>query len=159
MSRFCKRAGLILMFVAPVAQSQQEEQPNQEDEDLLSGDIIFDDDLFGNVFDEQTNSDTNSWLEGFTVQIRQQFYGQVNNHSVEPIPGFSFPREADMENNRLGVNIRYQNSFAPGGLFKLAAKLELTGKMTMNTKRTIMKSTPNTVSMNFSYNVASINIA
>lgn len=122
MSRFCIRVGLIVMFVAPTLQSQPLGQFNTDDEDELSGDIIFDDDLFGNVFDEQENSDTNSWLEGFTVQIRQQFYGQVNNHSVEPIPGFSFPREAAMENNRLGVNIRYQNSFAPGWLIQASGQ-------------------------------------
>ena len=122
MSRFCKRAGLILIFVAPIVQSQQEEQPNLEDEDLLSNDIIFDDNLFGNVFDEQSGNDTDSWLDGFTVRVSQQFYGQVNNHSVEPLPGFSFPREADMENNRLGINIRYQNGFAPGWLIQASGQ-------------------------------------
>ena len=122
MSRFCIRVGLIVVFVAPTLQSQPLGQFNPDYEDELSGDIIFDDDLFGNVFDEQENSDTNSWLEGFTVQIRQQFYGQVNNHSVEPIPGFSFPREAAMENNRLGVNIRFQNSFAPGWLIQASGQ-------------------------------------
>ena len=122
MSRFCKRAGLILIFVAPIVQSQQEEQPNLEDEDLLSNDIIFDDNLFGNVFDEQSGNDTDSWLDGFTVRVSQQFYGQVNNHSVEPLPGFSFPREADMENNRLRINIRYQNGFAPGWLIQASGQ-------------------------------------
>ena len=45
MSRFCKRAGLILIFVTPIALSQQEEEPNLGGEDLLSDEIIFDDNL------------------------------------------------------------------------------------------------------------------
>jgi hypothetical protein len=122
MSRFCKRAGLILMFVAPIAYSQQNEQSNLEDEALLSDEIIFDDNLFDSVFDEQPNNGPDSWLEGFTFSVSQQFYGQVNNHSVEPLPGFSFPREAEMENNRLGINIRYQNGFAPGWLIQASGQ-------------------------------------
>jgi hypothetical protein len=122
MSRFCKRAGLILMFVAPIAYSQQNEQSNLEDEALLSDEIIFDDNLFDSVFDEQPNNGRDSWLEGFTFSVSQQFYGQVNNHSVEPLPGFSFPREAEMENNRLGINIRYQNGFAPGWLIQASGQ-------------------------------------
>ena len=122
MSRFCKRAGLILIFVTPIALSQQEEEPNLGGEDLLSDEIIFDDNLFGNVFDESPNNNEESWLEGFTVRVSQQFYGQVNNHSVEPLPGFSFPRKAEMENNRLGLNIRYQNAFAPGWLLQASGQ-------------------------------------
>ena len=122
MSRFCKRAGVILMFVAPIAYSQQNEQSNPEDEAVLSDEIIFDDNLFDSVFDEQPNDGPNSWLEGFTFSVSQQFYGQVNNHSVEPLPGFSFPREAETENNRLGINIRYQNGFAPGWLIQASGQ-------------------------------------
>ncbi|MBM89120.1 MAG: hypothetical protein CMQ41_12165 [Gammaproteobacteria bacterium] len=122
MSRFCKRAGLILIFVAPIALSQQEEEPNLGGEDLLSDEIIFDDNLFGDVFDESPNNNEGSWLEGFTVRVTQQFYGQVNNHSVEPLPGFSLPREANMENNRMGLNIRYQNAFAPGWLLQASGQ-------------------------------------
>ena len=122
MSRFCKRAGVILMFVAPIAYSQQNEQSNLEDEAVLSDEIIFDDNLFDSVFDEQPNDGPDSWLEGFTFSVSQQFYGQVNNHSVEPLPGFSFPREAETENNRLGINIRYQNGFAPGWLIQASGQ-------------------------------------
>ena len=122
MSRFCKRAGVILMFVAPIAYSQQNEQSNLEDEAILSDEIIFDDNLFDSVFDEQPNDGPDSWLEGFTFSVSQQFYGQVNNHSVEPLPGFSFPREAETENNRLGINIRYQNGFAPGWLIQASGQ-------------------------------------
>lgn len=122
MSRFCKRAGVILMFVAPIAYSQQNQQSNLEDEAILSDEIVFDDNLFDSVFDEQPNDGPDSWLEGFTFSVSQQFYGQVNNHSVEPLPGFSFPREAETENNRLGINIRYQNGFAPGWLIQASGQ-------------------------------------
>lgn len=110
------------MFVAPIAYSQQNQQSNLEDEAILSDEIVFDDNLFDSVFDEQPNDGPDSWLEGFTFSVSQQFYGQVNNHSVEPLPGFSFPREAETENNRLGINIRYQNGFAPGWLIQASGQ-------------------------------------
>ena len=122
MSRLCKIAGLILIFMTPIAHSQTNEQPNLGDEALSSDEIIFEDNLFDNVFDEQPSNSKDSWLENFTFSVSQQFYGQVNNHSVEPQSGFSFPREADMENNRLGINIRYQNGFAPGWLIQASGQ-------------------------------------
>ena len=122
MSRLCKIAGLILIFMTSIAHSQTTEQPNLGDEVLSSDEIIFEDNLFDNVFDEQPSNSKDSWLENFTFSVSQQFYGQVNNHSVEPQSGFSFPREADMENNRLGINIRYQNGFAPGWLIQASGQ-------------------------------------
>ena len=95
-----------------------------QDEPLILGNDIsfdadfgFEDDLFASGFDEPA-SDRTSWLDGFTFRFTQQFYGQANNHSVELAPGFSFPRPATVENNRLGANIRYQNAFAPGWLLQ-----------------------------------------
>jgi hypothetical protein len=122
MSRFCKIASLILIFITPIAHSQENEQPNLGDEALSSDEIIFEDNLFDTVFDEQPSTSPDSWLDNFTFSVSQQFYGQVNNHSVEPQSGFSFPREADMENNRLGINIRYQNGFAPGWLIQASGQ-------------------------------------
>ena len=85
----------------------------------------FDDDLFGSAFDEDSSANTSSWLDDFTIKISQQFSGQVNNHGVEIAPGLSFPREADLETNRLGANIRYQNAFAPGWLLQASAQIRI----------------------------------
>ena len=122
MSRLCKIASLIFILMAPIAHSQTDEWPNLRDEALASDEIVLEDSLFDNVFDQQPSNSSDSWLDDFTLSISQQFYGQVNNHSVEPQPGFSFPREADMENNRLGINIRYQNGFAPGWLIQASGQ-------------------------------------
>ena len=122
MSRLFKIASLILMLITPIAHSQENERLNLGDEALSSDEIIFEDNLFDNVFDEQPSNSPDSWLDNFTFSVSQQFYGQVNNHSVEPQLGFSFPREADMENNRLGINIRYQNGFAPGWLIQASGQ-------------------------------------
>ena len=89
----------------------------------FEGDFTFDDDLFGAAFDEDSSANTSSWLDDFTIKISQQFSGQVNNHGVDIAPGFSLPREADLETNRLGANIRYQNAFAPGWLLQASGQI------------------------------------
>ncbi|MBT3532076.1 MAG: hypothetical protein HOF74_08305 [Gammaproteobacteria bacterium] len=81
----------------------------------------FDDDLFGDAFDEES-ADDESWLDNFTIKVSQQIFGQVNNHSTELLPGFSIPQEDELSNNRLGINIRYQNPFAPGWLLQASAQ-------------------------------------
>ncbi len=63
-----------------------------------------------------------SWLDDFTVRISQQVYGQINRHSVGLAPGFRFPKERGLENNRFGVNVRYQNLFANGWLLQASAQ-------------------------------------
>lgn len=94
-----------------------------DDDVQFGGDFTFDDDLFGAAFDEDSSANTSSWLDGFTIKISQQFSGQVNNHSVDIAPGFSLPRKADLETNRLGANIRYQNAFAPGWLLRASGQI------------------------------------
>jgi hypothetical protein len=94
-----------------------------DDDAQFDGDFTFDDDLFGAAFDEDSSANTSSWLDDFTVKISQQFSGQVNNHGVDIAPGFSLPREADLETNRLGANIRYQNAFAPGWLLQASGQI------------------------------------
>ena len=114
--------GLQLLFTAFSAQAQQNNDPLVLDDNLdFEPDFGFEEDLFATAFDEESST-TDSWLDDFTIRISQQFFGQVNNHSVEPIPGFLFPREAEMENNRLGINIRYQNAFAPGWLLQASGQ-------------------------------------
>jgi len=108
--------------MAPMTYSQTDKQLNLKNEVSVSDEIFLEDSLFDNVFDEQLSNSTDSWLDDFTFSVSQQFYGQVNNHAVELQPGFSFPREADIENNRLGINIRYQNSFAAGWLIQASGQ-------------------------------------
>ncbi len=86
-------------------------------------DLGFDDELFGNVFgDDETAGEEPSWLDDFTVRISQQLFGQINRHTVELAPGFRFPREPELENNRLGINIRYQNLFPNGWVLQASAQ-------------------------------------
>ena len=117
-----KTCSLILILMAPMTYSQTDKQLNLKNEVSVSDEIFLEDSLFDNVFDEQLSNSTDSWLDDFTFSVSQQFYGQVNNHAVELQPGFSFPREADIENNRLGINIRYQNSFAAGWLIQASVQ-------------------------------------
>ncbi len=88
------------------------------DDFRFDADFQFDDDLFGAAFDEGNSLTSSSWLDHFTVKISQQFSGQINNHGVDQATEFSIPRKSELETNRFGVNIRYQNAFSPGWLLQ-----------------------------------------
>ena len=118
---------MLLLTLAPVTvgQTPPTEGPRaqQSEDDVLSDELIFDgdlfnDDLFGDAFDDIEDSNELSWLDGFTLRLSQQLFWQVNNHSVEPLPGLRIPKDTDLENNRLGLNFKYQNAFAPGWLLQ-----------------------------------------
>lgn len=94
-----------------------------DDDVQFDGDFTFDDELFGAAFDEDSSANSNSWLDDFTIKISQQVSGQINNHGIEIAPGFSLPREAELETNRLGANIRYQNAFAPGWILQASGQI------------------------------------
>ena len=52
MSLLNKNVSIALVFVAQLCYSQQDTNLGSDEEDILSEEIIFDDALFGNVFDE-----------------------------------------------------------------------------------------------------------
>ncbi len=120
-------AGLLISLAANTVQAQDDvlilDDNVQFDDSLILDDdsFAFDDDIFGGTFDGESDSAA-SWLDNFTVKVSQQFFGQVNNHSVELIPGLTIPREDELSNNRLGVNIRYQNPFAAGWLLQASTQ-------------------------------------
>jgi hypothetical protein len=118
---------MLLLALAPVAAGQmaptEGSGTQQSNDDVFSDELIFEgdlfnDDLFGDAFDGTEDSKEASWLDGFTLRLSQQLFWQVNNHSVEPLPGLRIPKDADLENNRLGLNFKYQNAFAPGWLLQ-----------------------------------------
>ena len=112
----CAAAVLILLLTHPLASAQDE--PLVLDDDVtFAADFGFEEDLFG-AFDDESASASPSWLEHFTIRVSQQLSGQVNSHSVSLAPGFVIPRDAETETNRFGVNVRYQNPFAPGWLLQ-----------------------------------------
>jgi hypothetical protein len=118
---------MLLLTLAPVAVGQiaptEGTGAEQSNDDVFSDELIFEgdlfnDDLFGDGFDGAEDSKEVSWLDGFTLRLSQQMFWQVNNHSVEPLPGLRIPKDADLENNRLGLNFKYQNAFAPDWLLQ-----------------------------------------
>ncbi|MDG1025488.1 MAG: hypothetical protein P8N94_00895 [Gammaproteobacteria bacterium] len=113
------------LLAAPNSSSAQDDVMVLDDDVQFDADVdfSFDDDLFSAAFDEDSSASSASWLDNFTIKITQQFSGQVNNHSVEIPSLFSFPREAELETNRLGANIRYQNAFAPGWLLQASGQI------------------------------------
>ena len=120
-----KIAGLAVATLLTVLNSAnaQNDALVLDDDVPFNGDFTFDDDLFSSAFDEDSSANTSSWLDDFTVKISQQFSGQINNHTIEVAPGISLPREAELETNRLGANIRYQNAFAPGWLLQASGQI------------------------------------
>lgn len=112
------RRNLPLLCLLPwVVLAQDADEPPADGFDL---DLGFEADLFADAFDGE--AEEASWLDDFTVRISQQVYGQINRHSVELAPGFRFPKERGLENNRFGVNVRYQNLFANGWLLQASAQ-------------------------------------
>lgn len=89
-----------------------------DDDVQFDADFSFDDDLFASAFDEDESSSSNSWLDDFTIKISQQLSAQTNNHGVDIAPDDSFSKKPELETNRFGINIRYQNAFAPGWLLQ-----------------------------------------
>lgn len=110
------------LTVTDISSAQDDATLGLDDNLSFDGDFTFDDDLFGGDFEFEESESQSSILDDFTFRLTQQIYGQINSHSVEPIPGFSFRRESEVENNRLGVNIRYQNPFASGWLLQASAQ-------------------------------------
>ena len=106
--------GILLLHQGALGQQTVSEIPN--DQNTLD-DFSFEDDLFEDAFNEPEVS-TKSWRDGFTVLLSQQFFGQVSRHAVEPLPGVIINKNPGIENNRLGVNLRYQNAFSPGWLLQ-----------------------------------------
>ena len=106
--------GILLLHQGALGQQAVSEIPN--DQNTLD-DFSFEDDLFEDAFNEPEVS-TKSWRDGFTVLVSQQFFGQVSRHAVEPLPGVVINKNPGIENNRLGVNLRYQNAFSPGWLLQ-----------------------------------------
>ena len=108
---------LILCLVVPMALGQGAEAPEAEGTSL-EDELIFVDDLFTDAFDIIDDIDSSSWRDGLTIRLSQQISGQVNHHLVEPIPEYLLSKHGDLENNRFGINLRYQNAFAPGWLLQ-----------------------------------------
>ena len=74
-------------------------------------DFGFDEDIFSGAFEQESDkSPTAKWFEDFTIRISQSTSGQANNHAIDLGPFGSFPKEADLETNRLQFNVRYQNA-------------------------------------------------
>jgi hypothetical protein len=112
------RDGLLILYLAvPMALGQALEAEVLE-EGTLEEELIFADDLFTDAFDIIEDIDSSSWRDGLTIRLSQQISGQVNHHLVEPLPGYLLSKHGDLENNRFGINLRYQNAFALGWLLQ-----------------------------------------
>jgi len=120
-----RHCGLVACLVCTASISHaQQDAPLVLDPDVSfdpDADFGFDDDIFGGAFDDTSDDEQASWLDDFTIRISQQVSGQVNNHSIDFGQFGTFPKQADFENNRLQVNLRYQNPFAPGWLLQGSA--------------------------------------
>lgn len=102
----------------------------QDSATVLSDDVSFDAD-FGfeeNLFEEAQegevggNGFVSDWLSQFTFRLSQQVSGQINRHGIDFGTLGTFPKEPEVETNRFGINLRYQNPFAPGWLLQGSAQ-------------------------------------
>lgn len=113
---------LLTSLLVPAGFAQDDNPTVLGDDVTLDTDFGFDDGLFAEPFEESTASSESGWLDHFTFRISQQLSGQVNNHGIDLGPFGSLPKDADIETNRLGLNVRYQNPFAQGWLLQGSAQ-------------------------------------
>lgn len=124
-SRHRLAGGLIslLAVVSPVsAQDTDVDQfPDAVEFDIGAfDDAAFDDSLFdeANLFDGTTEQPGN-----FRFQLSQQTVAHLSKHRYATPTGDTGTQHRGLENNRLGLNIRYQNPFAAGWLLQGSAQL------------------------------------
>ncbi len=118
----CPLAAWLLTALWACPGLAQDDNATVLDDDVTLGtDFGFDDDLFADPFSDSSSAEEH-WWDDFTFRITQQLSGQINNHGIDIAPGFSLPREAELETNRLGINVRYQNPFAAGWLLQGSAQ-------------------------------------
>jgi hypothetical protein len=81
---------------------------------------IFDDAFFDStLFDDADLFGSSAGSPGhFRFRLSHQLVGHVNRHGIRQPDGSSVTRARGMENNRLGLNVRYQNPFASGWLLQ-----------------------------------------
>lgn len=126
-------SGVLSLLLAAIAQAQDDGPTILDDGVSLGIDFGFEepaaesadaafDDPFADSFADFTERDEPSWLDHFTVRLSQQVSAQVHDHAIELAPGFSLPRDAEIETNRFGINLRYQNPFAAGWLLQSSAQ-------------------------------------
>jgi hypothetical protein len=117
--RFLTGLSLTICLLCSMTQAE----PAQDATSGSSGEaeFTFDESVFADAF-LQESDDVGSWRDGFTVRITQQLFGQINNHHSEPLPGVLVQREAEVENNRLGINVRYQYAPASGWLLQASGQ-------------------------------------
>lgn len=88
----------------------------------------FNPDAFDNLFDNAFDSDDafgagSNAPEHFRFQLSHQISGHLNRHNTDAPDGTQFQRSRGLENNRLGLNVRYQNPFASGWLLQGSAQI------------------------------------
>lgn len=92
---------------------------------VLFNEPMFDDSIFDNVlFDDADLFRRSSSSPGhFRFRLSHQGVAHINRHAIRQPDGSSVTRARGMENNRLGLNVRYQNPFASGWLLQGSAQV------------------------------------
>lgn len=96
-------------------------QPEAEDDSEGPGDFTIDDSAFGGSESFSREEDGGA-LEHFTFRISQQSVGHLNRHGIEHPDGETGHQAHGLENNRLSVNLEYQNPIASGWLLQAGAR-------------------------------------
>lgn len=130
-SKACLPALIGLLLMQPGLASAQdnppEEQPPVTDNsgfDSSSLDNLFSNDFDSSAFDGADLFNTASTSpRHFRFQLSHQISGHINRHKTEAPDGSQFQRSHGLENNRLGLNVRYQNPFASGWLLQGSAQI------------------------------------
>lgn len=84
--------------------------------------FVFDDSMFdgADLFETSTEAPGN-----FRFQLSHQLVGNLSRHSYDTPGGDTDTQHRGLENNRLGLNVRYQNAFASGWLLQASAQARM----------------------------------
>jgi hypothetical protein len=95
------------------------QQPQANEAPVVIDSGIFDSSVFDNLFgDSNLFSNGSLSSNNFRFRLSHQISGHINRHTTEAPDGSKFQRARGVENNRVGLNVRYQNPFASGWLLQ-----------------------------------------
>lgn len=120
-----RRAAWLLAFGYSLNAYSQDTATVLSDDVTFDADFGFEEDLFADSDEDEGGGFVSDWLSQFTFRLSQQVSGQINRHGIDFGALGTMPKEPEVETNRFGINLRYQNAFAPGWLLQGSAQYRI----------------------------------
>jgi hypothetical protein len=127
----CCLPALIGLLLLQVNVSEAQESPPTQPPVIIDSSSFdsgsFDssalDNLFDNAFDSDALFSDSNTAPHFRFRLSHQLSVHINRHKTQAPDGSHNQRSRGLENNRVGLNVRYQNPFASGWLLQGSAQI------------------------------------